>query len=135
MWHFWPLILIWWLIGEYRDQSGWHRPPHITTHDLHFPFTFHERSSSIKACLLSKFVFYQRLSLVFIKLRLGAWIHRSVGLSLGRSSKNYKTITTLYKTLQNIIKHCKTRLISIELKPMKITLFLLLHLGWNIKNV
>ena len=40
------------------------------------------------------------------KLRLGALIPRSVGPSVGpsvgRSSKNYKKITKLYKTLQNI---------------------------------
>ena len=36
------------------------------------------------------------------KLWLGALIPRSVGLSVCRSSKNYKKITKLYKTLQNL---------------------------------
>ena len=48
----------------------------------------------------------------FFKLRLGALIPRSVGRSVGlsvcRSSKNYKKITKLYKTLQNVTKHYKT---------------------------
>ena len=43
--------------------------------------------------------------IVVFKLRLGASIPRSVGLSVCRSSKNYKKN---YKTLQNITKGYKT---------------------------
>ena len=42
-----------------------------------------------------------------VKLRLGALIPRSVGPSVGRSvgpPKNYKKITKLYKTLQNLTR-------------------------------
>ena len=49
------------------------------------------------------------------KLRLGALIPRSVGLSVCRSSKNYKKN---YKTLQNITKCYKTlQIIEIRSPP------------------
>merc|ERR1711942_425816 len=61
------------------------------------------RHSSLDPCMLPT-----PLCGIF-KLRLGALIPRSVGLSVclsvGLSSKNYKKNIKLYKTLQNLPKH------------------------------